>query len=222
VTTAAAGCPLCGSAAVHPLPPVRAGRFLECSACGLVHRPAEERPSAAGERTHYATHRNDPGDERYRAFLDRLAAPLAARLRPGAEGLDYGCGPGPALAAMLEERGFRMRLFDPFFAPDAGALELTYDFVTCTETVEHFHRPAGEFARLDGLLRPGGILAVMTEPVPEDRPLGEWRYARDPTHVCLYRPRTMEWIARWCGWRLESPGRGVYLFGKGGGGASPV
>ena len=53
-------------------------------------------------------------------------------------------------------------LYDPLFAPDRGVLQATYDFVTCTETAEHFHDPALEFARLDALLRPGGLLGLMT------------------------------------------------------------
>jgi len=179
-----------------------------------MHVAPEDRPTPEEERAHYRTHRNDAGDPGYRAFLARVADPLAARLAPGAEGLDYGAGPGPALAAMLRERGFPTAVYDPFFAPDADALRRTYDFVTCTETAEHFHAPGDEFARLDGLLRPGGILAVMTEMLEDGRDFAAWRYARDPTHVSFYRPRTMRWIAEKHEWTMESPGRNVFLFLK--------
>ena len=64
---------------------------------------------------------------------------------------------------MLEEQGYRMSLYDPFFAPSPDALERRYDFITCTETVEHFYQPGKEFRRLDRLLRSGGWLGVMTE-----------------------------------------------------------
>lgn len=164
------------------------------------------------ELLHYRTHENDALDARYRAFLARLTDPLVERLPPGAEGLDFGCGPGPALAKMLEERGFRVALYDPFFTPDTSVLGRTYDFVTCTEVIEHFHYPAEEFARLAGLLRSGGWLGVMTEMPKEDPDLPRWRYARDPTHVCFYRPETMVWIAETYGWRLELPRPDVALF----------
>jgi 2-polyprenyl-3-methyl-5-hydroxy-6-metoxy-1,4-benzoquinol methylase len=49
-------------------------------------------------------------------------------------------------------------LFDPLFFPDPEPLGDLYDFITCTETIEHFHRPAEEFARLDRMLRPGGVM----------------------------------------------------------------
>jgi len=177
--------------------------------------PAEQRPSPTEERARYETHRNDPGDEGYRAFLNRLAEPLAERLRPGAEGLDYGSGPGPTLSVILEEQGFRMAIYDPFFAPDESALARTYDFITCTETAEHFFDPAAEFIRLDRLLRPGGWLGVMTQKLDDAPPLDQWRYARDPTHVCFYHSATMRWIAAHFRWELRFPARNVVFFRKG-------
>ena len=50
-------------------------------------------------------------------------------------GLDFGAGPGPALAAMMSEDGFDVAIYDPFFQPDAEALQRKYDFITSTETV---------------------------------------------------------------------------------------
>jgi Methyltransferase domain len=207
-------CTLCASAAAQPFAELRGGAYFRCGRCRLVFLAPRQRPSAEAERAHYGTHQNHPDDPGYRAFLARLVDPLAARLPPGAEGLDFGAGPGPALARMLEERGFRMRVYDPFFAPDDSALARDYEFVTCTETAEHFHHPAREFARLDGLLRPGGWLGVMTEMLDDGRDFAGWRYARDPTHVCFYAPETMRWIADAHGWRMETPARNVVLFRK--------
>lgn len=95
-------------------------------------------------------------DAAYRAFLNRAAGPLLERLPPARQGLDFGCGPGPALAIMLREAGHTVALFDPFFYPDPAVLASAYDFITCTEVAEHFHRPAEEFSKLDALLNPGG------------------------------------------------------------------
>lgn len=168
-------------------------------------------PTRAEERARYETHENDPADPGYREFLDRLAIPLAERLRPGMQGLDVGSGPGPTLSVMLEERGFPTEIWDPIFAPDPAPLGKTWDFVTCSETVEHFHDPARDWARLFRLVRPGGWLGVMTEPFG-DESLESWWYARDPTHVALYRPATLAWIAdRWHA-DLERPARTIALF----------
>jgi SAM-dependent methyltransferase len=175
---------------------------------------AAHRLDADAERARYEAHHNDPSDPRYRAFLGRLLAPLVARLAAGAEGLDYGAGPGPTLSLMLAEAGFATSVYDPFFAPDRTVLDRSYDFITCTETAEHFYAPAEEFDRLDRLLRPGGWLAIMTEMRDDDRPFGSWWYVRDATHVCFYHPATMDCIAAKYGWHIERPYRTVTLFQK--------
>ena len=95
----------------------------------------------------------------YRKFLSKVADPLlVAQGFEASSGLDYGCGPGPALAAMLREAGHDMTLWDPIFVPDEDAVAVgcEYDFITCTEVAEHFYHLQREFDRLDRLLRPGG------------------------------------------------------------------
>ena len=137
-----------------------------------------------------------------------------ARLPEGARGLDFGCGPGPALARMLTEAGFDMALYDPFFHPDPAALDGRYDFITCTEVVEHLHRPAEIFHQLDGLLKAGGWLGIMTCFQTDDDRFANWHYRRDPTHVVFYRERTFAWLAERFGWHMEVPRKDVVLFRK--------
>ena len=165
-------------------------------------------PDRDAERERYLQHNNRVDDPDYRAFLSRLWDRVRPLLAPGSVGLDYGSGPGPALLAMMREDGFDVRAFDPIFAPDLAALESTYDFVVCTETAEHFHRPGAEFLRLDGLL------AVMTSVIDDPAAFGDWHYRRDPTHVSFYGAETMVWIADRMGWRLSTPARDVAVFSK--------
>lgn len=205
-------CPLCLAPTTADPLRLHARHYHDCATCGLIHLDPADRLARADEAAHYASHQNDPSDAHYRTFLDRLALPLMARLAPGASGLDYGSGPGPTLSVMLGEHGFPTADFDPFFAPDRAPLAAQYDFITCTETVEHFHHPAEEFSRLGAMLRPGGILAIMTELARGDRPLGAWRYLRDPTHVSLYRARTFDWVAATWGWTVSTPRENVLFF----------
>ncbi|MEX0959966.1 MAG: class I SAM-dependent methyltransferase [Burkholderiales bacterium] len=207
-------CPLCGLQRSRAFAEVNHRLYFECENCRLVHLAKEQRLAAAAEKQHYALHENDPSDAGYRAFLARLATPLAARLPAGAQGLDFGSGPGPTLSIMLEELGFDMRIYDPFFAPDPAPLRCTYDFITCTEAVEHFFSPAEEFDLLDRMLRPGGWLGIMTGMLTAERVFEKWHYPRDPTHVSFYRPDTVDWIAARYGWSSTSPGRDVVLYRK--------
>lgn len=205
-------CPLC-DAPIAATPFVAHHRhYHDCAQCGLIHLDPADRVTRADELAHYQSHHNNPDDPRYRAFLNRLAIPLAAILPPGATGLDYGCGPGPTLSVMLGERGYPTAEYDPFFVPNRALLDQQYDFVTCTETAEHFFAPRAEFVRMFGMLRPGGVLAVMTQMVRASEPFETWRYARDPTHVSFYRPVTMHWIATRFDRRVEMPEQSVALF----------
>jgi len=107
-----------------------------------------------------------------------------------------------------------VRLFDPLFFPDPEPLGDLYDFITCTETIEHFHRPAEEFARLDRMLRPGGWLALMTCFQTDDHRFAAWHYRRDPTHGVFYREAPLRHIARRFGWTCEIPVKDVALMQK--------
>ncbi len=188
--------------------------YRRCTRCRAIFLLPEQRLPINEEHVRYWLHQNDPTDRAYRRFLSKLADPLLERLAPRAKGLDYGCGPGPALAAMLQEAGHRVILFDPLFFPDPEPLKEVYDFITCTETIEHFHRPSEEFARLDRMLKPGGWLALMTCFQTDDGAFASWHYRRDPTHVVFYRAGTLRRIARRFRWSCEFPVKDVALMRK--------
>lgn len=207
-------CPLCETFPTELFHRQPTRSFWRCPQCHLTFVPTTEHINTAEALRIYRYHQNDPGDANYRLFLNQLASHLPSRLAPGAKGLDYGSGPGPTLPVMLEELGFPMKMYDPLFAPDEGALAESYDFITCSETAEHFAAPALEFQRLNALLRPGGWLGVMTRILEDDAAFPQWWYHRDPTHIAFYRMETMSWIAGRFGWRLENPAPNVTLFQK--------
>jgi SAM-dependent methyltransferase len=173
-----------------------------------------QRLTAAEEYSRYLTHENNPQDPSYRHFLARVAVPLLERLPPHQRGLDYGCGPGPALAMMLREAGHTVSIFDPFFFPDPAPLNGSYDFITCTEALEHFCQPMEEFQRFQAMLAPGGLLALMTSFLRDDVQFATWRYRRDPTHVVFYREETLDYVAGILGWSCEIVGKDVALMHK--------
>ena len=207
-------CPVCETGNTEPFQTVGDLLYNRCPICQATLMEPECRLGAEDEKAVYALHDNNPDDPGYRRFLSRLADPLCKRLPPGASGLDFGCGPGPALAQMLEESGMQMRVYDPFFYPDKQPLAQRYDFITCTEVVEHLHNPARVFEQLDSLLRPGGLLGVMTCFQTDDARFANWHYRRDPTHVVFYRQLTLQWIASHQGWQLDIPAKDIVIFRK--------
>ena len=206
-------CPLC-SHDVEPYLEDRLRAYFHCPRCDLVSADPISHLDAASERRYYDLHVNDPADQGYRRFLGRLADTLIPRLEPGMSGLDYGCGPGPTLSVMLEEAGMRMEIHDPCYRPNPRALERSYDFVTCTEVVEHFRQPAEDWNRLTALVRPGGWLGVMTKLVISRARFGTWHYKEDPTHVCFYSPATFDWLGAKLGLSAERAHSDVYIMRK--------
>lgn len=188
--------------------------YYRCPVCLATLMATECRLEPAEEKAVYTLHHNDPDDPGYRRFLSRLADPLLERLSPGSSGLDFGCGPGPALARMLGQAGMQMSVYDPLFYPASAVLEKPYDFITCTEVMEHLYHPAAVLRQLDSLLRPGGYLGVMTCFQTDDARFANWHYRRDPTHVVFYRQATLQWLADHQGWHLDVPAKDVAIFRK--------
>jgi methylase of polypeptide subunit release factors len=73
--------------------------------------------SSKDERIRYEQHQNFVDDEKYIQFLSKLFFPLKEKLSNHKEGLDFGCGPGPALAKMFNDEGYIMDVYDPYFFP---------------------------------------------------------------------------------------------------------
>ena len=128
---------------------IKQKRYWKCSYCEAIFLDKEFYLSSDDEHKHYLTHNNDVNDERYKKFLSNLMLPLIDRIKLKSIGLDYGCGPGPALSLMLREKGYQMFNYDPFFHPKKSNLLKKYDFISCSETVEHFHNPFYEFTRFN-------------------------------------------------------------------------
>ena len=204
-------CRVCRDGKLREFAILEQRRYERCPVCLATLAAVDDLPTPEAELQHYLNHQNDIDDPAYRNFASKLVEPLAIRLPEAAHGLDYGCGPGPVAAAMLRERGFTVELFDPYFAPDQAVLEREYDFIVCSEVVEHFHRPAKEFDRLEKLLGPGGILAIMTCFQTDDDRFARWHYRRDPTHVAFYRVETLRRLAEQRGWSCDIPVKDVAL-----------
>lgn len=189
---------------------------MRCAECALVYVPPAYFLTREEERACYELHENAVDDPGYRRFLSRLASPLMERLPPHARGLDFGCGPAPALAAMLREAGHEVALYDSFFFPERVALAQRYEFVTATEVVEHLHRPGEVLAKLWECIEPGGWLGVMTKLVRDAEAFASWHYIRDPTHVCFFSRETWSWWAQRHAAELTTLGADVMLLRKSG------
>lgn len=207
-------CPLCDSPEAEAFHKDNVRKYLRCPRCKLIFVPKEFHLAPDRERSRYDFHENSPDDPEYRAFLRRLIDPLLPHLEKGSSGLDFGSGPGPTLSFMMRQRGFEMEDYDPFYSEDDSVLERSYDFIACSETVEHFCEPRKSWELMLGLVRPGGVIGVMTNIFEDGINFSDWHYIRDDTHVAFYSRETFEWITRRYKLAASFHGRSVVLFEK--------
>ncbi|CAM3695081.1 class I SAM-dependent methyltransferase [Rheinheimera salexigens] len=186
--------------------------YWQCNCCALVFADRTTLLSATDELKHYQCHDNDINDIGYRQFLQRLAQPLQQHLgRSNLTGLDYGCGPGPLLAKILQQQGHHMAIWDPYFATDKQVLSHQYDFITCTEAIEHFVQPAIEWQKWQNLLKPSGVIAIMTKRYTTLEQFQNWHYKTDPTHVSFFSKHTFSFLAKRDGYKLHFPVNDVVI-----------
>ena len=204
-------CPLCHSKAISDFHQDSRREYLRCQRCQLVFVTPSQLPSRQREQQEYDLHQNHFDDSGYRRFLSRVHKPLVQRLDPGQTGLDFGCGPTPLLARMFEQQGHQMALYDPIYFPDKQVFRQQYDFITCTEAIEHFHTPAKEWALWQTMLKPGGRLAIMTKRVINADKFANWHYKNDLTHVSFFCDATFDWLAADAGMSLEFVGQDVVI-----------
>lgn len=206
-------CLLCGAAA--PFAARAANRPVHaCPVCGIRFVPPACHVSRDKEQARYRLHRNAIEDAGYVRFLSAAVKALQRWLpcRSALQGagqdvlaegrpavLDYGSGPEPVLVELLRRAGYDAAGYDPFFNR-SEATGRTWDAVVSTEVFEHFREPAAEIDRIVRLIRPGGLLVVMTS-LYAGQDLASWHYSLDTTHVCFYSASTFDYMAHT--WRFK-------------------
>lgn len=189
-------CPLCSATEIEGFWRDSKREYMRCQTCALIWVPSRFHVSVDLEKAEYDLHENNSNDLGYRKFLGRLATPLLAQLGPESCGLDFGSGPGPTLSLMMQEAGHLVDIYDLYYANDSSIFEQSYDFITATEVVEHLRIPKLELDRLFGMLRPGGVLAIMTKLARDVQAFSSWHYKNDKTHIAFYSEDTFRWLAR--------------------------
>lgn len=168
--------------------------FFLCTGCKGIFRSKETLPSISVERSRYEKHDNDINDPGYQDFVSPITDAVKEEFTQEDEGLDFGAGTGPVASKILEDEGYRVEQYDPFFHDDPHLLNERYDYIVCCEVIEHFHDPKTEFDRLKDLLLPNGHLFCMTYIYTDDIDFDSWSYKSDPTHTFFYQKETFEWI----------------------------
>jgi len=168
--------------------------YYRCSYCRSVMMHPYFYPEPEMEKARYDQHQNDVHDPAYRGFVKPMVERITGYYPPESSALDYGAGHGPVITEMLKESGYQPELFDIYYHNDRTVLSRTYDFIFCSEVIEHFRDPRREFVLLRSLLKPKGSLFCMTELFNDELYFEKWHYKNDPTHLFFYHEKALYWI----------------------------
>lgn len=193
--SSSASCPLCLSTADF-FRRFDKQTYLCCSTCHSIFLHPKHRLSLKKELKRYQLHENVPTDTEYQNFVAPIIYSVQKHFTPKNTGLDYGCGSGSAIAYILNQKAYDLRLFDPYFYPKKENLNRQYDYIICCEVMEHFYEPNKEFKKLFSLLKPKGKLIAKTSLLTPEiiNSFDDWYYKNDSTHVFFYSAKTLKWI----------------------------
>jgi 2-polyprenyl-3-methyl-5-hydroxy-6-metoxy-1,4-benzoquinol methylase len=190
----------------------RHGDLFGCVECGAIQQPVL--PAGAQLHDLYRDMRDDAylGEEAGRRATAARLLDLIARFVPGGRLLDVGCGPGLLLDEArrrgYDTIGLELSRASAGHARDALGLDVRelaledfedgidppgFDAVVLADVIEHLDDPVGGIARCAALLRPGGVLCVVT-PDPSSataRAVGSRWWGYVPAHTCLVPRATL-------------------------------
>ncbi|MFO8022273.1 MAG: class I SAM-dependent methyltransferase [Perlabentimonas sp.] len=193
-------CPLCYGSS-EEFSRYRERAYFKCLECHSIFADPKNLLGPSDEMARYVEHNNDIYDPGYRSFVSPIVNTVLEKYSPHHVGLDFGSGTGPVITKMLEEKGYKVLQFDPFFHNTPEALTRKYDFIVSCEVIEHFYNPRKEFEQLQSMLNPGGELICMTDIYKDSINFEKWYYKDDPTHVFFYHPEAFEYIKERFGFR---------------------
>jgi SAM-dependent methyltransferase len=186
-------CHLCGSDDQELKYTKLKGRdFIKCPKCSLIYVTAKNFPTRDEERLRYDKHHNEESNLGYIEFLNQIVEITKPYLNLDMKGLDYGCGPNPVLASLLNDEAYQCGFYDPYYFPHIP--DKKFDFIFSTECFEHFFSPGKEIDNICSLLNQNGILAIMTDVWNDELDFENWYYIRDLTHVSFFHLKTMQFL----------------------------
>ena len=206
-------CPLChDTVSTQPFHTDSHRDFMKCSECELIFVHPKFLLNKEEEKSRYDLHMNCSDDPSYRRFLSQILPPVFRFITHDSCGLDFGSGPEPSLQKLFQEHGYHIRIYDPFYAPDASVLKKKYDFIMATEVVEHLYTPLKTLNMVWNCLKPNGILAIMTQTHPPD--FSNWWYKNDKTHVSFFSQKSFSFLNGYWKAKIVFQESNIILFKK--------
>ncbi|WP_428737706.1 class I SAM-dependent methyltransferase [Sulfurimonas sp.] len=169
-------------------------KYYRCPTCKAIFTAKEDLVNLESEKERYELHDTEI-DEGYKKFVFPITSNILEDFSSTVKGLDFGSGRSEVISKVLQEHGYSVQNFDPFFSNKPELLQQQYNYISSCEVIEHFYKPKKEFELLASMLLKGGKLYLMSEIYNDSMDFASWYYKNDPTHVFFYTQDTFEWIA---------------------------
>jgi 2-polyprenyl-3-methyl-5-hydroxy-6-metoxy-1,4-benzoquinol methylase len=197
------------------------GRIVRCNRCRLVYtnpRPRADTISAGYRR---AVDPDYAREDSSRSINAHLSLHTLKRFAHSGRLLDVGCSTGYFLNAArldFETQGIELSEWAAKYARERLRLDVVtagledapwpsehFDVVALSDVIEHFTDPRAALVRIRSLLRPGGLLYLVTPDIDSLSARlmrGRWWGLR-PAHVYYFSPRTLGALLRETGFEVE-------------------
>ncbi|MCG9479507.1 MAG: class I SAM-dependent methyltransferase [Actinomycetia bacterium] len=197
-------CKICNSGTTEIFQKDSGIKYYFCSQCEFIFKDEASSISRQEELERYNLHNNSYDDGSYVEYFKKFINNAVLDYSNSKKGLDFGSGPYPVLAIILEkEYGFKMDIYDLFYSPYRIYEGKKYNLITATEVVEHLQKPLDYFYLFKQCLDSDSLLAVMTLFHPGDKQqFLDWYYTRDDCHRSFYNLNTMKNIAKRVGLKV--------------------
>lgn len=197
-------CKICNASVTSVFDERNQWEFFHCKSCEFIFKNEKEYVDSDKELSQYNNHNNtmeSPGYvEMFEKFIDATFEPYINDIT---NVLEFGSGPGPVLSELLTQKGLSVDIYDKYFSPKKVYENIKYDLITSTEVIEHIDAPSKIFDFFAQHIKKDGYLALMTQfHKNEEVDFKKWWYKNDPTHICFFRPRTFEVLAKMSGFEV--------------------
>lgn len=176
--------------------------FYLCNNCETVLLHPKFYLTRSQEKQRYDLHSDDVKAKGYQNFVAPLVKAVINSFTTKHVGLDFGCGKTEIVKYVLQQKGYQIHGYDPFYFDHKALLKTdTYNYITSCEVIEHLYTPKEVFQLLYDMLLPGGKLLLKTSLYNLNLNFEDWWYKNDPTHVTLYTSESFRFIKSYYGFK---------------------
>jgi SAM-dependent methyltransferase len=181
----------------------------------MIFVPRTQLLNEEEEKSRYDLHENHIRSKGYEKFLRRLINPIKELCTPESLGLDFGEGPYPMLRELFAEDGYsKVQGYDPYYNQNEEVLSGKYDFVTCSEVIEHTKSPIDVLQTINNLLKSNGYLAMSTGVYSEGHDFLAWQYTHDDTHINFFTEAAILWVSKTFSLEIKQRAKDLVIFLK--------